>query len=113
MAFSCKLRTLCPSCHQKRELLNSHPHVHVLLNDRGWAPDGWFQPLPAFHSQHVERLFRAEVLRMLVHKSLIHGGDRPQSPVLAANKEKLASGSGVTHRIGWNQGILGFFKKLS
>ncbi|MEE8138569.1 MAG: NAD(P)-dependent oxidoreductase, partial [Thermoanaerobaculia bacterium] len=30
-----------------------------------------------------------------------------------ANKDKLPSGSGVTHRIGWDQGILGLFKKLS
>ncbi len=28
-------------------------------------------PLPAFHHGHVERLFRAEVLRMLLQKSLI------------------------------------------
>ncbi len=34
-------------------------------------PDGSFRPLAWFHSQHVERLFRAEVLRMLLGKDLI------------------------------------------
>jgi len=147
IAFSCKLRGLCPSCHQKRELLwtdwaeqelleevphrqvvftipkrlriffrydrrllgelagcawralklyfaayfdgadvsagaagflqtsgellNFHPHVHVLVTDGGFLPDGTFRPLVWFHSQHVERLFRAEVLRMLLAKELI------------------------------------------
>ena len=33
--------------------------------------DGAFRPLAWFHSQHVERLFRAEVLRMLLRKELI------------------------------------------
>ena len=147
VAFSCKLRGLCPSCHQKRELLwagwaeqelledvphrqvvftipkrlriffrydrkllgdlancawralklyfdtyfeggdlipgavgflqtsgellNFHPHIHVLVTDGGFMRDGAFRPLAWFHSQHVERLFRAEVLRMLLRKELI------------------------------------------
>ena len=29
-----------------------------------------------------------------------------------ANKQNLPTGSGITHRIGWNQGILRLFKKL-
>ncbi len=53
------------------ELLNFHPHVHVLVSDGGFLPDGTFRPLVWFHSQHVERLFRAEVLRMLLGKELI------------------------------------------
>ncbi len=53
------------------ELLNFHPHVHVLVTDGGFTPDGTFRPLAWFRSQHVERLFRAEVLRMLLHKELI------------------------------------------
>ena len=48
-----------------------HPHVHVLLTDGGFAPDGTFRPLAWFDSQHVERLFRAEVLRMLLGRELI------------------------------------------
>ena len=147
VAFSCKLRALCPSCHQKRELLwvawaeqelledvphrqvvftipkrlricfrydrkllgelaacawralrlyfeasfggaevtpgavgflqtagellNFHPHVHILVTDGGFRPDGSFYHLPGFNSRHLERLFRAEILRMLVDKGLI------------------------------------------
>jgi hypothetical protein len=81
VAFSCKLRGLCPSCHQKRELLwvawaeqellNFHPHVHILVTDGGFHPIGSFHHLPHFNSRHLERLFRAEVLRMLVDKGLI------------------------------------------
>jgi hypothetical protein len=147
VAFSCKLRGLCPSCHQKRELqwvawaerelledvphrqvvwtipkrlrvyfrydrkllgelascawralklyidvsfdgaevtpggvgfvqtsgelLNFHPHVHILVTDGCFGPNGSFRHLPRFNSRHLERLFRAEVLRMLVDKGLI------------------------------------------
>ena len=146
IAFSCKLRCLCPSCHQKRELLwvewasellaevphrqvvftvpkrlriffrfdrkllgelpacawralrfylaawfgdeevvpgavgfvqtagellGWHPHLHLLLTDGGWLPDGTFRHLLAFDSVHVEKLFRAEVLRLLVARRKI------------------------------------------
>ncbi|MGB6363834.1 MAG: transposase [Thermoanaerobaculia bacterium] len=149
VAFSCKLRALCPSCHQKRELLwtswaeqelledvphrqvvftipkrlriffrydrkllgdlavcawralrlyfgvsfaddeitpgavgflqtsgellNFHPHVHILVTDGGFRPDGTFCALPGLNSRHLERLFQAEVLRILVDKGLIGG----------------------------------------
>lgn len=53
------------------ELLNFHPHLHVLVTDGGFTPGGAFRPIAWFHSQHVERLFRAEVLRMLLGKELI------------------------------------------
>ncbi len=43
----------------------------MLVTDGGFLPDGTFRPLAWFHSQHVERLFRAEVLRMLLGKELI------------------------------------------
>ena len=38
---------------------------------RVFTPDGAFRPLAWFPSQHVVRLFRAEVLRMLLGKELI------------------------------------------
>ena len=43
----------------------------MLVTDGGFLPDGTFRPLAWFHSQHVERLFRAEALRMLLGKELI------------------------------------------
>jgi len=54
-----------------KRLLNFHPHVHVLVTDGGFLPNGTFGPLAWFDSRHVERLFRAEVLRMLLEKELI------------------------------------------
>ena len=53
------------------ELLNFHPHVHILVTDGGFGPDRGFRRLPRFSSHHLERLFRAEVLRRLVDKGLI------------------------------------------
>ena len=53
------------------ELLNFHPHVHILVTDGGFGPNGSFRHLPRFNSRHLERLFRAEVLRRLVDKGLI------------------------------------------
>ncbi len=43
----------------------------MLVTDGGFTPDGSFRPLLWFDSRHVERLFRAEVLRMLLGKELI------------------------------------------
>ncbi|TNF75824.1 MAG: hypothetical protein EP299_05845 [Acidobacteria bacterium] len=53
------------------ELLNFHPHVHILVTDGGFRPDGSFYHLPGFNSRHLERLLRAEILRTLVDKGLI------------------------------------------
>ena len=43
----------------------------MLVTDGGFLPDGAFRPLAWLDSRHVERLFRAEVLRMLLEKELI------------------------------------------
>ena len=32
------------------ELLNFHPHIHVLVTDGGFRPDGTFRPLAWFDS---------------------------------------------------------------
>ena len=52
-------------------LMGWHPHLHVLLTDGGWLPDGSFRHLLVFDSSQVERLFRAEVLRLLVARGKI------------------------------------------
>jgi len=147
VAFSCKLRCLCPSCHTKRELiwaewaagelledvphrqvvltipkrlrpffrydrrllgdlagcawralrlwvlaccdddgavpgavgviqtagelLNFHPHVHLLVTDGVFDRGGTFARFAFFDTGLIERLFRAEVLRLLIGKGLI------------------------------------------
>jgi hypothetical protein len=53
------------------ELLRFHPHIHILMADGAWLPDGTFRHLLYFDSEKVGRLFRAEVLRMLLEKGLI------------------------------------------
>jgi hypothetical protein len=53
------------------ELLNFHPHIHLLITDGVFCPDGTFQRFTHFDASLVERLFRAELLRVLVGKGLI------------------------------------------
>ncbi len=48
-----------------------HPHLHILLTDGGFLPDGTFRHLLYFDSDKIEELFRAEVLRLLLKKQLI------------------------------------------
>jgi hypothetical protein len=53
------------------EFLNWNPHIHVLLTDGAFLPDGTFRHLLYFDSGTVEELFRAQVLRLLLKKQLI------------------------------------------
>jgi hypothetical protein len=169
IAFSCKLRCLCPSCHQKRELqwaqwaaeelleevphrqvvltlpkrlriffrfdrrllgelpgcawralrlylaaafdradivpgaigfvqtagelLGWHPHLHVLLADGGWLPDGTFRHLLDLDSSQVEKLFRAEVLKLLVERRKI--GDEVVESLLSWRHSGFSVPAGV------------------
>jgi hypothetical protein len=63
----------------------------VLVTDGGFLPDGTFRPLAWFDSRHVERLFRAEVLRMLLDKELVQFlvPDRPDS---CLNSQRRSAG---------------------
>ena len=53
------------------ELLNFHPHIHLLITDGVFCPDGTFDRFPYFDVSLIERLFRAELLRVLLGKDLI------------------------------------------
>jgi hypothetical protein len=53
------------------ELLNWHPHVHLLVSDGVFDRDGTFERFTFFDTHLMERLFRAEVLRLLRGKGLI------------------------------------------
>jgi hypothetical protein len=53
------------------ELLRFHPHIHILLADGAWLPDGSFRHLLYFDTEHVQRLFRAEVFRLLLIRGKI------------------------------------------
>ncbi len=53
------------------ELLNFHPHIHLLITDGVFCPDGAFEPFPYLDAGLIEQLFRAELLRVLMDKGLI------------------------------------------
>ncbi len=53
------------------ELLNFHPHIHLLITDGVFYSDGTFERFTHFDASLVERLFRAELLRLLTGKGLI------------------------------------------
>ena len=53
------------------ELLNFHPHIHLLITDGVFSTDGTFDRFPHFDAPLIERIFRAELLRMLRGKGLI------------------------------------------
>ena len=63
------------SCPQTcGNLLNWHPHIHMLITDGLFANDGTFYSLPELTSEELDdltRLFRAKVINMLRDKALL------------------------------------------
>ena len=53
------------------ELLGWHPHVHFLVADGGFLEDGSFRHLLWVDGEALERVWRAEVLRLLVERGKI------------------------------------------
>ena len=76
VAFSCKLRCICPSCHTKRELIWAEWAAGKLLEDVPHRQVVFTIPKRLrvyfrYDVHLIERLFRAEVLRLLTGKGLI------------------------------------------
>jgi len=57
--------------HSFGNLLNFHPHLHVMATDGGFTPEGVFHPLPTMSLARIEELFRHRVLGMLRRKGLL------------------------------------------
>jgi hypothetical protein len=57
--------------HSFGNLLNFHPHLHVMATDGGFMSDGAFLPLPTMSLAPIEELFRHRVCRMLRRKGLL------------------------------------------
>jgi hypothetical protein len=57
--------------HSFGNLLNFHPHLHVMATDGAFTPEGVFHPLPAMSLASIEELFRHRVCRMLQRKGLL------------------------------------------
>jgi len=51
-------------------LLNWQPHVHALVTDGGFRPDGVFVPLPAHATDVLAEAFRRAVLALFVEREL-------------------------------------------
>jgi hypothetical protein len=57
--------------HPHRSLANWHPHLHLLVTDGGFRPDGTFVHLPLHDVTTLTEAFRRAVLRMFVKRELI------------------------------------------
>lgn len=53
------------------DLLQWHPHGHVLMTDGAFSDDGTFQPLPTWDGEALMRLFRERLLARLVERHAI------------------------------------------
>jgi len=47
------------------DLVNFHPHLHCLVSDGCFMPNGWFYVLPEIDVKKLESLFRHKVLKLL------------------------------------------------
>ena len=59
---------LCIQTHGS--LLNWQPHIHALVTDGGFRPDGTFVRLPAHSAEVLTEAFRRHVLRLFVEREL-------------------------------------------
>jgi hypothetical protein len=50
------------------DLVQWHPHSHLLLTDGGFSDDGAFHPLPVWDGEAVMKLFRERLLSRLIEK---------------------------------------------
>ncbi|WP_337171418.1 transposase [Gemmatimonas aurantiaca] len=49
---------------------NWHPHLHLLVTDGGFRPDGTFVSWPVHDTARLTEVFRRAVLRLFVHLEL-------------------------------------------
>jgi hypothetical protein len=54
-------------------LTNWHPHLHLLVTDGGFRPDGTFVPLPLHDVATPTEAFRRPVLRLFLRRGLLDG----------------------------------------
>ena len=57
--------------HTFGELLHFHPHLHALVSDGAFAPDGTFIGLPELDSQPFEKLWQRKVFDLLLKRGKI------------------------------------------
>ncbi len=57
--------------HTFGELLHFHPHLHSLVTDGGFTPDGSFIALPALDDEPFEKLWQKRVFDLLLKRGKI------------------------------------------
>ncbi len=58
--------------HTFGELLHFHPHLHALVTDGGFTPDGTFIALPALDSEPFKKLWQKKVFDLLLKRGKIN-----------------------------------------
>jgi len=53
------------------DLVNFHPHLHCLVTDGCFMPNGWFHVLPEIDVRKLEELFQHKVLKLLLKEKRI------------------------------------------
>jgi hypothetical protein len=59
----------CLQTHGSRA--NWHPHIHMIVTDGGFRPDGTFVPWPTHDPARLAEAFRRAVLRLFVRRELL------------------------------------------
>ncbi len=57
--------------HTFGQLLHFHPHLHALVTDGGFLPDGTFIPLPEMDSEPFEKRWQTKVFDLLLRRGKI------------------------------------------
>ena len=71
----------CLQTHGSRA--NWHPHLHLLVTDGGFRPDGTFVSWPVHDTARLTEAFRRAVLRLFVRLALFIARSRPASRATA------------------------------
>jgi len=53
------------------DLINFHPHLHCLVTDGCFMPNGWFYVLPEIDVEKLQKLFQHKVLKLLLKEKRI------------------------------------------
>jgi hypothetical protein len=68
------------SVHTYGDFLNFNPHLHAIVSNGCFLPDGSFQMGPGFDQQDLEEAFLYEVVKMLKHLGLWESRNYDPSP---------------------------------
>lgn len=88
------------------DLLQWHPHLHILSTDGGFSPDGSFRQMQAWDGAEIMRLFREGLLARLVLRHAISEELPRSTRSLGRHQSLLSAGRGTTPEPsdGWWEG---------